>query len=349
MHPPHTIVREHTTAASLGVGGTMVPANRAVIGMGISGGFPTQIGSRWRDEFGEALPESIAMLIGGCWATNLKRHPLHFRIFPPVPRPSASAVLRARVVLCEYIRVPDDARTVAFLLRCRGDDPASGAGGLGFRVWDRGANLPSGFRPVLAPANLRPRLTLRHNAYFDVEVDLSAVSQNPLGYYAVVECGWSEKGQHALRRFDVTFQKVKAVRTEEVWDDWHLYYGVNGQWAAWWTSNFVEEGRSYTRNTPFRCWTVDDMPLLIRDCGVEWDGTDAWNENMDSLEITARGPGYLDAISGHPGVQVISRTANTLNIRAKAWLTVHSLTPEYEEIVKTRHEWTMAVKQGPVL
>ena len=351
MHPPHTVVREHTTAAPLGSNGSMVPVNRAVIGIGISGGFPTQVGSRWRDEFGEALPDWVAAVpvIGGCWVTNLKRHPLRYRIFPPVPRPSASAELRARIVLCEYIRVPDFARAAAFLLRCRGDDPASGGGSLGFRLWDRGRSLPSGFSPVAAPANVRPRLTLRHNAYFDVEVDLSSESQIPLGYYAIVECGWSEKGQHGLRRFDVTFQQIKAVRTEETWDDWHLYYGINGQWAAWWTSNFIEEGRTYNRNTRFQAWTVDDLPLVIRDCGVEWDGTDAWNENMDSLEITAHGPAYLDAIVTSPGVQVISRTANTLNIRAKAWQTAHPLTPEYEDTVKTRHEWTMRVNQGPML
>ena len=83
MHPAHTLIREHTTAGPLGNGGTWVPVNRAIIDMGFSGGFPKYVGSRWKDEFGEK-PDDIWGDTVHCWATNLKKHPLKFRLFPPV-------------------------------------------------------------------------------------------------------------------------------------------------------------------------------------------------------------------------------------------------------------------------
>jgi hypothetical protein len=178
MHPAYTIIREHTTAAPLGDGGAMVPANRAIIGMGLSGGFPGNVGSRWKDEFG-GKPGEIRGDTEDCWATNLKRHPLKFNLFPPVPSPSDAAVLRSRIILCEYIQVPDWGKVDDFLELCQYDDPADGGRELAFRVWDRGAELPRGFLPRAAPAALRPKLTLRSNAYFDVEVNVVGAKEVP--------------------------------------------------------------------------------------------------------------------------------------------------------------------------
>lgn len=334
IHPCHTIVREHTTAAPLGNGGAMVPVNRAIIGMGVSGGFPGDVGSRWQDETGANPPNGIWGDTTDCWVTNLKLHPLKFQLFPPVPRPSPTAVLRARVVLSEYIQVPDWDEVDDFLELCQNDDPADGGDDLAFRVWNRSARLPVGFVPVVAPAALQPKFTLQHDAYFDVEVDLTPASQIPVGYYAIVECGWSEPGGHVLSQFEVTFETVKAVETEETWDDWHMYYGVNGQWAAWWTDDFVEKDKTYTHNRIFRIWTVDDLPILIRDCGIEWDGFDSWNEYMDRVEITVPGPDYFNGIVNHPGVDLISQVGNTLRVKAKGW----EMNPG-----DTKHEWTLRI------
>lgn len=333
IHPAHTMVREHTTAAPLGDGGAMVPANRAIVGMGFSGGFPGNVGSRWQDETGANPPAGIWGDTTDCWATNLKRHPLRFKFFPPTPKPSPTAQLRARIVMAEYIQVSSWGRVDSFLERCQADDPAEGGGDLAFRVWRRSAGRPAGFTPAIAPPNLQPQLINRGD-YYDVRVNLNPADQIPVGYYAIVECGWSEPGAHTLREFEITFETVKAVETQEWWDDWHMYYGVNGQWAAWWTDDFIREGNTYTKNQRFRVWTVDDLPILIRDTGIEWDGTDAWNEKLDRVEITAPGPNYFDAILARPGVEQISRSGSTLRIRARGWQMVPG---------DTRHEWTIRI------
>lgn len=336
IHPAHTIVREHTTAAPLGNGGAMVPANRAIIGMGLSGGFPGNVGSRWQDETGANPPDGI-FFNTDCWVTNLKQHPLKFQLFPPVPRPSPTAVLRSRIVLSEFIQVANWGEVNNFLFLCGNDDPAEGGSDLGFRDWSHSAGHPVGFVPVAAPAALQPSFTRRHNAYFDVEVNLDAATQIPVGYYAIVECGWSEPGAHVLNQFEVTFETVKAVEIEEIlWDDWHMYYGVNGQWVAWWTENFIEEGETYTHNQTFRIWTVDDLPILIRDCGIEWDGFDFGNNFLDRVEITVPGPNYFDGIVNYPGVELISQVGNTLRVKAKGW----EMNPE-----DTKHEWTLRIER----
>jgi hypothetical protein len=145
MHPAHTIIREHTTANNLGRNDEMVPVNRAIVGMGLSGGFPDNVGSRWKDETGENPPEGISGFdTDDCWVTNLKKHPLKFKFFPPVKRPSQSAKLTFRIILCEYIQVRDWKKVDDFLELTQWDDPGEGGEKLGFRVWDQSKGLPLG-------------------------------------------------------------------------------------------------------------------------------------------------------------------------------------------------------------
>jgi hypothetical protein len=349
IHPAHTIVREHTTAAPLGDGGTWVPVNRAIIGMGFSGGFlcwelsgpcNRYIGTRWEEEFG-GRPDEISGDTEDCWATNLKKHPLKFKLFPPVPRPSDDAVLKYRIVLCEHIQVPDWDKVDDFLELCQNDDPEDGGEDLAFRVWDRARGLPSEFVPEVAPAALRPKLTLRRDAYFDVEVDLTPATQIPVGYYAIVECGWSKKGQHDIYDFEITFEKLRVEETEEYWNEWHLYYGVNGQWAPpWYEPYFDMDGESFDLNTKFQVYTIDDMmPIIIRDCGIEWEGEDWDNYYLDRVEITAPGPNHFDRIlENNTGIELLERDGDTLlRFKAKGW----KIAPE--EGTNTKHEWTIKI------
>lgn len=314
----------------------MVPANRAIIGMGASGGFPDHVGDRWGNETGlNPPPWARDDDVAACWYTALERHPLAFRLFPPVNRPSDSATLQARVLLCEVIQVPNGEAIKRFLLHCSEDDPAAGGHSLGFRIWDRARGLPRGFTPIEASPALQPTLTRRNNSYFDVRIDLRDAAQMPIGYYAIIECGWDERGDHSLQEYDVTFEAVKAVAVDDIrWDDWHMYYGVNGQWEAWWTDDFIEEGKTYTHNRTFRVWTVDDMPIVLRDCGIEWEGWDGINQELDRVEITAAGPDHFDAILDHVGVQRISQSANRLQFKARGW----EIEPK-----DTQHEWTITI------
>jgi hypothetical protein len=334
IHPGSTIIREHTTAAPLGNGEAMVPANQAIIGMGLSGGFPGDVGSRWNDETG-GIPNGISGDTTDCWVTNLKKHTLRFKLYPPVPQPSQTAQLKWRVVLCEYIQTSSWDKVDGFLELCQQDDPADGD--LGFRVWDRNRRLPQGFTPREAPVALQPKITLKHNSWLDVEIDLNPATGIPVGYYAVIECGWSEKGPHTLQGFDVTFQTIKAISTSswEHWDDWHIYYGVNGQWAAWWTDDFITEGDTYTQNKKFTIYTVDDMPISIRDCGIEWEGMDFGNDHLDRISITARGPDYFGRIleNKSSNVTVISRDGNALKFKVQG----------EQGRGQTKHEWTIEI------
>lgn len=340
IHPGHTIVRERTTAGPVGNHNARVPVTQASIGMGLSGGFTGEEDARWNDEFG-GIPNGVWGDTTDCWPTNLKKHPLAHRVFPPVPRPSETAVLRWRIVFAEIITVNGGGQLDDFLERCQHDDPAEGGGDLAFRLWSRSHNYPRGFTPTVAAHAQRPTFAPVYDnqgrvAAFDVNVDLSGVGGIPVGYYAMVEVGWSERGNHTLREWELTFESVRADETDEWYDDWHMYFGVNGQWAAWWTDDHIEEDDSYTHNRAFRFWTVDDMPIVIRDCGVEWDGTDPFNEKLDRVEITADGPHYFDAVSGSAGVTVLSRNNSTNTLRFKARGTVSG---------DTKHTWTMKLRR----
>lgn len=315
IHPAHSIVREHTTASPIGDNDVFVPVNRAIVGMGLSGGFPGKIDQRWDDEFG-GVPDGVGGDTTDCWPTDLAGHPLRFKLFPPVPRPSLTAELRRRVVLCEVIKVDDWHLGNHFLQVCEKDDPSSGGINLGFRRWSREEQLPVGFVPQEASSDLMPRFTEQEEGYYDVDVDLSPVRPSiALGYYAIVECGWSERGPHDIYQLDVTFDQLETTSDtfDFLPDEWHLYYGVNGQWKALWVDDSAVEDKTSEINQTFRVHTVDDMPLLIRDCGVEWDGFDYWNNTIDRVEFDAPGPDPLLQLPGEGNPRQFALDANEVD------------------------------------
>ena len=334
IHPPHSIIREHTTANNLGKNGEMVPVNRAIIGMCLSGGFPGNTGSRWQDEFGENAPPFFPDTRKHAWVTNLKEHPLKFQLFPPVKRPSNKAKLTYKIILCEYILVKGWDGIGGFLKHCQQNHPARGQ--LGFRVWDSTSQLPKGFPPKPVPSNLRPKVTQKDGNYLEVEIDLKPATQTPVGYYAIIDCGWDERGMHDITEYQVEFEEIKVIDTTETGDDWHLFYGINGQWAAWWSENKILKNKTYKKNQQFVVRTVNDMPLIIYDCGIDWDGISFTNEFLDSLRIFAPGPDHFVRIPENPGVTLLEKTSGYLLFKA----------PGREDgSTKTKHEWVIGMKK----
>jgi hypothetical protein len=340
IHPAHSIVREHTGAAPIGTSGEWVPVNRAIIGMGLCGGFPGGEGSprRWGQEFGSDIEARIAQfLFKSVWPTNLREHPLRTKLFPPVPQPHPDADLKVRTKRAEWIVADDWKEAAHFLQLCRKSSPAKGGRHLAFRRWSQAEGLPQGFTPEKAPSSAKPTFTDPRDTCYDMEVDLSNVNGVPLGYYAVVECGWSRRSKNRkIFQFDVEFDRLKVTDVDDPkWDDWHLYYGVNGQWGAWYTSNFVEKGATYDIGDNFRVHTVDDQPLLIRDCGVEWEGRDFANTSLHRVEFDAPGPDHFQHFTRRRGVHP-SGSGNTRSLRLVAL--------EADEYVGADgHEWHLNV------
>jgi hypothetical protein len=327
VHPGHSVVREHTTAATLGDDGTYTPANRAIVGMGLSGGFPGHtdaesrsggIDDRWNREFG-GRPDEVWGDTKHCWPTDLRDHPLEFKLFPPVERPSQDASLTVEVEFAEVITTSSWSEVASFLEHCQYASPSDRGKHLGFRRWDRG-RLPKGFEPRAAPGAIRPTVTTR-DGYAEVEIGLSGVGGDvPLGYHASVTCGWDERAaDRDVYQFDVTFDDIE-VRGIDDWrrDDWHLYYGVNGRWDAWYTANAVKKDETYDIGTSFRVYTVDDLPLLLRDCGIEWDGGDSGNTDLDRVQVGVNGPDHLGDLAATSGVSQLSGGSDAGRFRVEA-------------------------------
>lgn len=181
VHPPHTIIREFTEDNT----------NHAIVGMGFSGGFPGsvkaelsgELDARWNNEFGGFLP-GLSLRNRRCWATNLKKHKLKFKLFPPDARPHSFSVLEKdnaikswRIIIIQENQVND------FLASC-------GAGGIegeqkkhAFNAW---------FFPGLQmnPLLFKPKITVE-DSWLDVEIDLSAVDGIPVAYMAELTCEWT--------------------------------------------------------------------------------------------------------------------------------------------------------------
>ncbi|BDS10458.1 hypothetical protein [Aureispira anguillae] len=348
IHPAHSIVREHTTASPIGKNNSMVPVNQAFIGMGLVGGFPLKTTKRWQLEFG-GIPNDIKGDTKACWPTNLKKHPLKFKFYPPTDCPNPNATLNFNIKVCEHISVRDHKKLDDFLELAQYDDPAAGGKHKGFRIWGQA----SGFNNVPTPQAFHPKFTLRYGpdgraAYYDVEIDLAQMPNIPVGYFAILECGWSERGAHQLREYEVTFESIKALETDEWFgDEWHLYYGVNGLWQRpWWTGdNTVDTGDSFTKNTKVNCWVLDDMPLVIRDTGIEWDGFDFGNEKLDTVNLVIKGAQHLSNLN-----QMI-RTDSHLTPVSKD---LNSTTPHIRFKAKgkggnTSHQWTINIQQKQIV
>ena len=297
IHPMHTMIREHTSASHIGDNGAIVPVNQAYIGMGLSGGFPNGTKTRWKHEFG-GIPKGVTGDSKDCWATNLKKHPLKFKFYPPVKRPSPTASLVFNIKFCQHITVKDGEQLDDFLSLTQYDNPSKGGKHKGFRDW----HSITGFTPIDTPINFQPKVTLIHGpdgapAYFEVEANLSGITDIPVGYYAILECGWSELGFHLLQEYEVTFEEMKVnIKGSTFGNEWHLYYGVNGMWSAWWNGK-IRAGKTFKKNTTHRVWVLDRMPLVIRDCGVEWYGTDWGNEAIDNINVVMKGPKHLDTLN----------------------------------------------------
>lgn len=331
VHPAHTILKEHTTAAPIGHFRKVVPVNRAIIGMGLSGGFPGHSNGRWDAEFG-GIPNDVWGDTTNCWPTNLKKHPAKFRFFPPKEKPSPDAVLKHRVVICEHLTVSNNEALDEFLELTQFDDPASGGEGRAFRNW----NDISGFDKVNTPNSFKPTFTEMNGpdglpAYYDVTVDLSNMANIPVGYYAVIECGWSDAGASNIQKYEVNFKSVKALQTTEWYNDWHLYFGANGNWIAWWTDDFIEEDETYGIDQKFIFYTVDSMPIIIRDTGIEWNGADFGNEKLDTVDLVIPGPDHFNKLRNMPETYSISETNNSIEFKVKG------------KGGDTSHEWKLKI------
>lgn len=302
IHPAHSIVRERTSASPIGINNSIVPVNQAIIGMGASGGFPNDTLNRWQHEFGD-IPNFADFLEDhpktiNCWPTNLKKHPLKFKFYPPVERPSNTATLVFNIKLCQHINVSGIEAFDKFLNLTRQDDPSEGGKKKAFRDWHR----TSGHPPINTSIDFQPTATLVNSpdgapAYFDVEVDLSNMPDIPVGYYAIVECGWSERGNNLLQEYEVTFEEMKVnIKGNSFGNEWHLYYGANGVWNAWWNGK-IKAKKSYKKDTSIKFWVLNDMPIVIRDCGVEWHGLLSGNDVLDKLGLVIKGPKHLKSLN----------------------------------------------------
>ncbi|MCI0665549.1 MAG: hypothetical protein L0220_31200, partial [Acidobacteria bacterium] len=314
----------------------MAPVNRTIIGMGSSGGFPgnenDELAERWNLEFGGA--EGLSNKTRRCWVTNLEKHPVRLKLFPPVARPN-DAVLKARVVLAKIITISSS---------LNGDDFRQEFSD--FLESDFGWQGQGRFGPEQAPASVKPILTSRGD-YFDLEIDLSHSQDFPVAYYAIVECGWSERGNHHLQKYRVTFEELKALKIQsrgelddiEFENEWSLYYGVNGQWQAW-SNNNVKKGESFSIDQAMEVWSIDSLPLLIRDAGVERDpgvaGVAITDEALDNVEFTIKGEDHLKWLRGHipDPDDILDDDIDLIRFKVRG---AHDAV--------TRHEWTIKIER----
>lgn len=290
IHPVNAIIKERTTAAAIGRGGTFVPVNRVRLGMGMSGGFPSFTGERWNELDLPQVDLGALGQFGGtilnAWATDLRAEPMTFKVFPPVSRPpGASLTWRSRA---EVIR-GSWAQAQNFLMLCQQEQPRGDGGLRGFRDWSIARARPEGFAPQVAPSALQPTIEDR-GTHLLVTVDLSAAEDFIFGYQLDIDCGWTERGDHLITSYEVVFDELEVTTfsgTPGRDAEWHVYYGVNGQWWGWFHPD-VSMGR-YPVGQRFEVACVDDMPLLLLDTGIHWRGRDWGNDRLDEVRLRLRG------------------------------------------------------------
>ncbi len=343
IHPGHAIALERTTVARLEPDGPLVPVNRMILGMGSSGGFPgvwwpetdaplvrEELGERWTREFGGMLKSKRSR---SCWVTNLTKHDLRLRMFPPVPRPRGGA-LRAHVVLSKLVAIDSSLDPEVFKERLTDFLQLS------LRLDREGLWQ---FRD--APASLQPQLSLR-DGYAELEINLSRLSDFPVAYYAVIDCGWDRRGDHRLQGYEVTYDELTARKIhKEVGDkktnEWTLFFGCNGSWRSW-RSDEVHNGSRFAVGEKIAVWTVDDLPLVLRDNGIERDVALWSNEQLDRLELSFAGVDHLAAIRAHAAkddrLDILAESADALSLRAAGNVGG-----------KTAHEWALRIRRTNVI
>lgn len=187
IHPPHSIVIERTEEPGLGP-----RVNRAIIGMGLSGGFPGSVEAelqgeldvRWQREF-DGFPGDLSLRNRRCWATNLKLHTLRHELYPPDPPPSPDARLTARVLPGWQLIQVGNSQLNEFLNACKGKlGPQTDKVNNSFASW-----FPDGL--VDEPVGAKPRL-IDQGRFFEVEVDFALSEDIPVAFLAEVECAWEE-------------------------------------------------------------------------------------------------------------------------------------------------------------
>lgn len=287
IHPPHAIIRSYTTATNLGKKGAIVPTNRVIIGMGLSGGFPGNTKQRWVEEFGQ-IPSDISLKNERCYPTNVKKHVLKYRVYPPndYDKGSGTPKLKIAIEKWESLKAKSTKELNKFLDLCREDDPFKGIGGLGFRDWEQ---LPSNFDNAKSTnKEEQPKIIKGFDldgdeAYYDVIIDLSKVKETILGYYAVINCGW-DVGSQNVYNYSVLFKEITYVKEHHSIggdaNDWCIFYGVNGQLKSWYTSNHVEEGKTYAINQTFDVWIVQGQSIVLTDNGIDYDGNLIFNTKL---------------------------------------------------------------------
>jgi hypothetical protein len=175
IHPTHTIVREFTKGEK----------NFAIIGMGFSGGFPGvnagELEARWKAEFGGFL-DGLNVRNRRCWATNLKKHPLKIKLFPPDPPPKPTSTLGHKIDYWKLIRVKNS-EIDNFLNHCKSTAEV-GPRHQTFAEW-----FPDGLES--RPVDCEPILVSRGD-HFDLTIDLSRADDIPVAYQAMVQCFWKD-------------------------------------------------------------------------------------------------------------------------------------------------------------
>jgi hypothetical protein len=186
IHPVHSIVREFTVTSD----GEKEEFNRAIIGMGFSGGFPgttqAQFGDelkrRWELEFGGYIP-GLTGFNRRCWPTNLKKHTPHKKLFPRRARRNRNEVLRERVNDYKLIFIKQS-RINEFLKECTGKALVMpDIVNRNFKDW-----FPDSMEEKPSPLG-KPGLISRGD-YFDLIVDLGNPQDIPVAYYAEIDMGW---------------------------------------------------------------------------------------------------------------------------------------------------------------
>ena len=316
VHPGHTMINYTSRAASLGSKGELVPVNQAVVGMASSGGF-TALGStndrRWEDEHGHTPTDRLGDA-EDVYYTALKKHPVTFQLYPPVPRPSETANLVFYIRRCEHITIPDkDQELIDFLNKLQGNNPEDPERNA-HRLW---SDL-NGHAPVETPPEFCPQPRLRTDlkgkpTHFDVVIRPQDMPNLPVGYLAVVECGWNEPSPDvSISRFRLKFVRMEVHVSAGEGDgaaEWSYFFGVNGQQRAHWFGHNQVVGRTEVpeHKKTFNVDVITGQPMIIHENGIDRDPTGDWVVSaniIDQIKLVIPPGDIMQQVIVHPDTTV---------------------------------------------